>query len=138
LCEINGDFVAHLERRFDSDPDWKKLRNQVTIHHGPVETLTTAEPFDHIICGLPFNNFPPEVVEHIFQSFEKALKPGGTANFFEYAAIRRLKGPFVGKKEKERLRQIAGILGKIIQKRQKRARLILLNFPPAWTRSLQY
>jgi phosphatidylethanolamine/phosphatidyl-N-methylethanolamine N-methyltransferase len=138
LCEINADFVRHLERRFAEDPSLAPYRDQVTIHHGPVEDLDASRRFAHIICGLPFNNFSPDVVRHIFDCFEKAVIPGGTINFFEYAAIRRLKSPFVGKSERERLAAVSAILGNLIRRRQRSARLVLLNVPPAWTRSLQY
>ena len=138
LCEINGEFVEHLERRFAEDPTLRPWRHQVTIHHGPVEDLDASRRFAHIICGLPFNNFDPGVVRHIFDTFERALIPGGTINFFEYAAIRRIKSPFVRRAERERLAAVASILGNLITRRQKSAQLVLLNFPPAWARSLQY
>jgi phospholipid N-methyltransferase len=135
LCEINGDFVAALESRFANEPALAAMRGQVTIHHGPVEDLSDGARFHHIICGLPFNNFAPEVVRAIFGTFNSAIKPGGTINYFEYAAIREMKMPFVSKPERERLRGVASVLNEVCQ-RQKSRKLVLLNFPPAWTRCI--
>jgi phospholipid N-methyltransferase len=136
LCEINGEFVAALESRFVREPAWAAVRNQVTIHHGPVEDLSAEGRFHHIVCGLPFNNFQPDLVRAIFNTFESVIRPGGTINYFEYAAIREMKMPFVSKSERERLRGVAQVLGEVCQ-RQKSRKLVLLNFPPAWARCIE-
>ena len=88
LCEINPVFVEHLRRRFESDARLRSHRDSVTIVEGPVESLEGEGSFDHIVCGLPFNNFEPDQVREIFGVFQRLVKPGGTVNFFEYAAIR--------------------------------------------------
>src|SRR5262249_15425558 len=88
LCEINSEFIRHLERRFRHDPKLKPWRSQVTIHYGPVEELDAPQRFHHIVSGLPLNNFDPELVRKIFIAFEEMLKPSGTVNFFEYVGIR--------------------------------------------------
>lgn len=138
LCEINGVFVKHLERRFGSEGRLAAKRAQVTIHHGPVEDLGLHDHFDHIVCGLPFNNFEPELVERIFKGFEDALRAGGTVDFFEYVAIRRIKAPFVNKAERIRLRAVAKVLGDRLDRHQHRRKFIAINFPPAWTHHLKY
>lgn len=136
LCEINAEFVALLTTRFASEPALAAVRDQVTIHHGPVEDMAGHARFDHIVCGLPFNNFDPELVRRIFSTFNSAVKPGGTINYFEYAAIREMKMPFVRKSERERLRGVANVLDEVCQ-RQKSRKFVLLNFPPAWARCIQ-
>jgi len=138
LCEINKQFVEHLEWRFHDDPKLSPWRRQTTIHHGAVEELGLQPRFTHIVCGLPFNNFEPAVVEKIFDTFETVLLPGGTVNFFEYAAIRRLKAPFVNNSERRRLRGVAATLEGRIRKHQAACRLVAFNMPPAWARCLKY
>jgi phosphatidylserine decarboxylase len=138
LCEINADFVAHLERRFRDDAVFAPFARQVTIHHGPVEDTGLEARFAHIVCGIPFNNFEPEVVERIFGSFRRVLIPGGTVSFFEYAAIRGLKRPFVGADERRRLDGVERIMHGLVEAHQVRAKLVLANVPPAWARCLKF
>ncbi|MGB9691088.1 MAG: class I SAM-dependent methyltransferase [Candidatus Sumerlaeaceae bacterium] len=138
LCEINPDFVAHLEHRFATDPEFSPWRNSTEIVCRPVEELTTANRFHHIVCGLPFNNFAPETVQMIFAKFETLVMPAGTVNFFEYAAIRWLKRLIASKNERQRIAQVENILKKLIALHQVRQHLVLWNLPPAWARSLQF
>ncbi|MBN1478532.1 methyltransferase domain-containing protein [Candidatus Sumerlaeota bacterium] len=136
LCEINPVFVEHLRERFESDPRLRPHRDRVDIVQSPVESLEGEGCFDHIVCGLPFNNFDPEQVREIFSVFQRLLRPGGTVNFFEYAAIRGLKALLVTRAERERLRGVASVLGEVIEAHERRRKLVLVNLPPAWARCL--
>jgi phospholipid N-methyltransferase len=136
LCEINPVFVEHLRRRFESDARLHPHRDQVTIVQAPVESLEGEGRFAHIICGLPFNNFDPEQVREIFDVFGRLVRPGGTVNFFEYAAIRGLKRLLVNRAERERLRGVSSVLSELIVTHQRRRKLIIVNLPPAWARCL--
>jgi phospholipid N-methyltransferase len=140
LCEINPAFVEHLHRhlhrRFESDPRLRPHRDRVTIVQAPVESLEGKGRFGHIVCGLPFNNFDPAQVREIFGVFQRLVRAGGTVNFFEYAAIRRLKALLVNRSERERLRGVATALGEMIEAHQSHRKLVLLNLPPAWARCL--
>jgi phospholipid N-methyltransferase len=138
LCEINHDFVCFLKNRFDTDPELVPWRESVTIHHGPVEDLGDSRRFHHIVCGLPFNNFDPDLVRRIFSGFQAVLLPGGTVNFFEYVAIRAIKMPFAGKTERMRLREVASVIGELIRDHQVSRRTVIANLPPAWARSLKF
>jgi phospholipid N-methyltransferase len=138
LCEINADFVTHLERRFRDDPAFAPHAKQVTIHHGPVEDTGLEARFTHIVCGIPFNNFEPALVERIFASFRKVLLEGGTVNFFEYAAVRELKRPFVSGQERQRIDGVACVIGNLVREHQVSAKLVPMNFPPAWARCLKF
>lgn len=130
LCEINDSFVEHLTNRLADDESLAPWADQVTIHHGPVEELGAEDRFDHIISGLPFNNFPPELVEQIFEAFMTATKPSGTISFFEYVGIRRLKAPFISDEERQRLNEVKAIIGKYMDTGHRE--ITLLNLPPAW------
>lgn len=137
LCEINACFVSHLEERFREDPELKPWARQITIHHGPVEELHAIERYDHIVSGLPFNNFDPDLVRHIFQSFERAVRPGGTVSFFEYAGIRSFKAHFCSEEERQRLREVEEVIAEMIGCHRHHRRLVLFNFPPAWACTLK-
>ena len=130
LAEINSCFVKHLENRLLQDPALSPWAHQITIHHGPVEEIGLSRHFDFIVSGLPFNNFTPELVQQIFNSFLEAAKPAGTISFFEYVGIRRLALPFLSDKEKERLNAVEDIIEEFMNRGERE--VALLNFPPAW------
>lgn len=138
LCEINGDFCDHLEKMFRHSKPYADYRERVTIHHGAVEELPAERRFAHVVCGIPFNNFPPSLVEQIFSSLRNRLETGGTLNFFEYAAIRSLKRPFVSAAERARLDAVEAIISALVVGHQVQAQLVMGNFPPAWARSLRF
>jgi len=138
LCEINPAFVRVLEEKFAANPKWKPWRAAVQIICAPVEELSVERQFHHAVCGLPFNNFPPTIVDAIFSKLASLTSPRGTLSFFEYVFIRQLKMPFASSKERERLRAVAEILGHYIQNHQIRQKLVLPNLPPAWARTLRF
>jgi len=130
LCEINSCFVRHLENRLMHDPALSPWAHQITIHHGPVEEIGLESHFDHIISGLPFNNFSPELVRKIFDAFLCAAKPLGTISFFEYVGIRKLKAPFLSERERQRLNEVENIIEEFMGRGERQ--MALLNLPPAW------
>lgn len=130
LSEINACFVRHLDNLILKEPHMRAKKDQITIYHGPVEEMGVEDDFDHIISGLPFNNFPPEVVEHIFSALFTAIRTGGTISFFEYVGIRRLKRPFLDDEEKQRVEKIEKLLRQYTSSCTRD--ITLLNFPPAW------
>lgn len=130
LSEINACFVEHLEGLILQEPHLYEKRDQIKIFHGPVEEMGADNSFDHIISGLPFNNFPPELVEHIFTALFRAIRTGGTISFFEYVAIRRIKRPFLDETERERVKKIESLLKQYTHTCKRD--MTLLNFPPAW------
>jgi phospholipid N-methyltransferase len=130
LCEINSCFVRHLENRLLEDEALSPYAHQITIHHGAVEDIGAEDYFDHIISGLPFNNFPPALVRKIFHAFMSAAKPSGTISFFEYIGIRKLKAPFLSDEERERLDEVESIIKEFMDRGERH--MTLLNLPPAW------
>lgn len=138
LSEINPVFVAHLERRLRGDPRLSPWRGQIEIRPGPVQGIEDEARFAHIVCGLPFNNFDPSLVREIFAVFRRALQPGGTLGFFEYAGVRRLKALLAGRSERVRLREVARAIQAEISRSEAAQRLVLLNLPPARVHCLRF
>ena len=132
LAEINESFCRELESKFlgpyrSNHPDCT-----VELHQGPVEDLELHDPFEFIVCGLPFNNFPPKVTRSIFKQLVSLLGDQGELVYFEYAAVRNMRAPFVGNEGRKKIRRIDAH-GKSMRKRLKREReLVLANLPPAY------
>src|SRR5262249_7378921 len=88
--------------------------------------------------GLPLNNFSVDQVRMIFQAFKRLLKPGGTLTYYEYAFVRILKVPFVGRTERRRLLRLGRVVGSYIKHFQIRRERIFINLPPATVRHLRF
>jgi phosphatidylethanolamine/phosphatidyl-N-methylethanolamine N-methyltransferase len=138
--EINGDFVKVLCRRFQqqapcpSESEPKEFR----ILHSPIQTLAGEKCYQHVISGLPFNNFPARLVRDIWKSIHRLTAPGGTFSFFEYVAVREMKMPFVAKEEKRRLALVGRHLCREIKQFQTKAKKVWCNVPPAVVHHLQF
>src|SRR5262249_42482101 len=135
--EINPDFVAHLQRRLQTDRALSAQRDAIRIIQSPVQELPGEGVYDLIISGLPLNNFSPELIDDIFAAFRRLLKPDGLLTYFEYAFIRRLKWPFVGRGERQRLRKINDLLAGYRRRHQVSREHVWFNVPPAVVRRLR-
>lgn len=133
IVEINQDFVHLLCQRFhiDSPASLDSPPAPVRVLHAPVQELPGEGVYQHLISGLPFNNFPIKLVRSIWDSIHRLSTPGATFAFFEYVAIREMKMPFVQPSEKKRLQLVGRHLQKEIRQFEKRARKVFLNVPPA-------
>jgi len=140
VVEINGDFVNLLCKRFhvphpsplESPPE------RFRILHAPVQQLSGHGVYQHIISGLPFNNFPIKLVREIWDSIHRLAAPGATFAFFEYVAVRHIKMPFASQDDKKRLHLIGRHFDREIRKHQVHARKVFLNVPPAVVHHLRF
>ncbi|MBI1831776.1 MAG: methyltransferase domain-containing protein [Planctomycetes bacterium] len=138
LVEINGDFVACLNQRFADEPAFRRWRAQTRVLHSPLQDVPGEHEYDFVISGLPLNNFSLELVDELYRSYERLLKPTGTLTYFEYVWIRALKMPFVGASERERLTKLTHYLHGKIRRHQIGEEIVLLNVPPAVARHLRF
>jgi phosphatidylethanolamine/phosphatidyl-N-methylethanolamine N-methyltransferase len=138
IVEINADFVAYLGQRFADEPDFRRRRKQSRIIHGPLQEVPGEGIYDFVISGLPLNNFSLALVEDIYRSYERLLKPSGTLTCFEYVWIRAMKMPFVGAAEQARLVQLTHFLEAKIRRYQIGQEIAFLNVPPAVARHLRF
>ncbi len=136
LVEINDEFCDSLERRLLSPFRTMHPDIPVTLHRSPVEAAPLTSGYDFIICGLPFNNFPPPAARGILRNLLALLRPGGELTYFEYAGVRAMKAPLVGSRGRRRLKRI-GAMNKSLSRRHDGERdLVIGNFPPAVAISL--
>ncbi len=140
VVEINGDFVKLLCERFkvDSPSPVESQPARFRILHAPIQQLPGQGVYQHIISGLPFNNFPIKLVREIWNSIHRLAAPGATFAFYEYVAIREIKRPFTRGKERQRLSLIDRHFAREIKKYQMHARKVILNVPPAVVHHLRF
>jgi phosphatidylserine decarboxylase len=138
LVELNEEFVAYLRERLVREPDFQRVRDQVTILHMDVTQLDRSERFDYIISAVPFNNLPPELVESIFACYREVLKPDGVLTYIEYAYLRALKQELLSGAEREQFGAVNRILDEYIERYQFRRDFEPRNVPPAWARHLRF
>lgn len=131
LVEINPAFAKHLEKNLLRPFRRAHPHIVVELYCEPIESASIGGKFDFVVCGLPFNNFPPVVVRAIFRRMLELLKPAGELAYFEYAGVRVMKGPLVGEEGRRKLKRIHA-MGRVLRRRHRGKReLVLSNVPPA-------
>ncbi|MFM9069433.1 MAG: class I SAM-dependent methyltransferase [Planctomycetota bacterium] len=137
LVEVNERFVELLQRQFEQEPTWRQVAPQTRVWHKTVQEMPTDEPYDYIVCGVPFNNFSIGLTREIFRHMIKLLKPGGTLSFFEYLWIRRLKLMVVSQSVRKRLGGDGQVLGRYLDRYEFRCDTCWINFPPCMSHHLR-
>ena len=132
LCELNAAFVDVLHRRLAEERPFCDVASCVSVHHRPIEALPIDAPYDHIVSGLPLNNFEVGEVEHILALFSRLLKPNGTLSFFEYIGIRKLRAVVSNRPGRRRLQGITSALDNILRPGEFRRDHVWRNVPPAY------
>jgi len=138
LCELNADFVAYLRRRLDTEPEFQRVRDQVTLLHMDVTQLDRSEQYDCIVSAIPFTNCPPDVIESILECYRAILKPDGVLTYIEYAYMRMVKERLLSGEARRELADASAVLDRYIERYQFRRDLVYRNVPPAWVRHLRF
>jgi len=137
LVEINESFANLLKDRFQTNDHYQRCANQSQVHVCPLQDFAADEKYDVVISGLPFNNFPAELVETLIDRCLDLVKPGGTFSFFEYMFIRPTRITITRGPDRDRLATIEKILQDRFQTRRVRRDWIFINVPPAWVQHLR-
>ncbi|MFM2165303.1 MAG: hypothetical protein RL325_1740 [Planctomycetota bacterium] len=131
MVEINQKFCRKLEKSLLSPYRGRHPQVAVRLHCAPIEEAALEGPYDVIVCGLPFNNFPPKLMRQIFRRMFALLKENGELVYFEYAGVRVIKGPVTDRAGRARLKRIDAIGKSLRRKHSGSTELVLGNFPPA-------
>src|SRR5262245_23081213 len=134
IVEINPKFVALIEQRLAEEPDFERVCSQARVINAPIQEVPGEAIYDFMISGIPLNNFSLALVDDIFRSYQRLLKPTGTLSYFEYMAIPDLKIPFVSYPDRQRLQSLSVYLEDKIRAHQIAADKVPFNVPPAVAR----
>lgn len=137
LVELNPSFVARLNERLTDDGVFRRVAPRTRVFCQPIESLADCGSdgeggYDVIISGLPLNNFEVGEVRDVISTLRRLAKPGGTLSFFEYMAVRRLRGAVGGPRQRARLRGIGQLLNELLESGEFRRDWVWANTPPAW------
>jgi phospholipid N-methyltransferase len=131
LVELNQQFCRALERDILSKYRVRHPGVEVRLHCAPIEEAALSGPYDVIVCGLPFNNFPPKLMRQIFRRMFALLREDGELVYFEYVGVRVMKGRVLDDAGRARLRRIDAFGKSLRRKHQGTKEIVLGNFPPA-------
>jgi len=133
LVELNPVFCKELEKKLIAP--FRRTNPGVTIglHCAAIESAAIEGPYDAIVCGLPFNNFPPKLVRSIFRRLMSLLRPGGELVYFEYAGVRVLKATVSSPSKRDSLKRIDAVGRGLRRRHGGRRKLVLGNLPPAFS-----
>ena len=131
IVEINPFFCRNLEQRLLTPHRRGNPGVPVTLHESPIESAPVEGPFDHVVCGLPFNNFPPPLVRNIFRRMLELLAEDGDLTYFEYAGVRAMKAPVASPSTRRHMRRHDAHARAMARRYGGDRTLVLANFPPA-------
>ena len=134
IVEINASFVEVVRRRFEEELDFRRKTLQTRVIHSAIQDVEGRAVYDVMISGIPLNNFAVPLVEEIFASYRRLLKPQGALSYFEYVAIRDLKQRVVVPAERLRLADLSRLLEDKIRRFQVAEEIVVFNVPPAVAR----
>jgi len=131
IVELNPRFCDWLRQRVVGPWSETAGDRSAQVIEGCIEDAALRPEYTTIVCGLPFNSFPPAVAARILQQLKDLLMPGGTLAFFEYAGLPSLRcavpGPWQG--DARAHRQCLLDLSSGMTEERK---FVLRNILPAW------
>ena len=131
IVEINPTFCEQIEKRLLTPFRSRFPDIPIRLHQSPIESADLNGPYDHIVCGLPFNNFDPPLVRSIFKRMLDLLGDDGDLVYFEYAAVRAMKAPLARSKVRAGLKRIDAHGRSLMRRHRGNRQLVVGNIPPA-------
>ncbi len=140
ICEIQPRLVSVLEESVLTLPQFQQARSEgrLTVHACAVQEIEAQQPFDYVICGLPFTAFRPQDIREILRAMRRLLRPGGIFSYFEYVALRRLRTALCTGEKRLRMKQVSAVMECNIRRFETRRTMVVRNFPPAYARHWKF
>ena len=129
LCELNPRLMKILKANLAKHPLFGMHKARISFFEGPVQDLPGSQPFDVIVCAIPFLNLPVAVVREIFNRFRELSHEKTKMTYYEYIMLRQL-GKAVSSKRRARVRQLEPFMNEIWQHTSKKSTKIWLNILP--------
>jgi phosphatidylethanolamine/phosphatidyl-N-methylethanolamine N-methyltransferase len=130
IVELSKDFCVRLDA--DILAPWKRANPdqaaEVVLINAPIEDAKLEPGFDHVVCGLPFNNFPPELVERIMVQLRALIRPAGSLRYFAYVGARTLRD---GRGALRGAAPLAAIEDRVLAGCARTSDVVMANIPPA-------
>lgn len=126
VVELNPEFCKRLRTRFEGNP-------LVAVHEISILDFNPAQPYDHVVSGLPLANFPAELVEQIYAKLMDLLTPGGHFVMFEHIFGRELLTVVGTRDGRQRIRRVVEI-EKSLKPYEVGTHDVIFNVPPARVR----
>ncbi|MBU6209951.1 MAG: hypothetical protein KGR22_08580 [Planctomycetes bacterium] len=130
IVELSKEFCVRLEA--DILQPWRqanpKQAAEVVLINAPIEEARLEPGFDHVVCGLPFNNFPPELVEQIMVQLRALIRPAGSLRYFAYVGARTLRD---GRGALRGDAPLAAIEDRVLAGCARTSDVVMANIPPA-------
>jgi len=133
IYELNARFCEHLKQSLPWE-DFQSKEIQCRLHNADVRNVRRDLQYDYIVCGLPFNNFEPELVSEILAVLTDRLATNGVFSYFEYNLSHEFKSKFLKSEDRQRMICVGQIVRAFIKQHQFGYRQVWLNLPPARAR----
>jgi len=136
IYELNPRFCEYLRQNLP----WEAFQSKgihCRLNNADVRDIGRDVQYDYIVCGLPFNNFEPELVSEILAVLIDRLATHGVFSYFEYNLSHEFKSKFLRSKDRQRMLRVGKIVRSFIEQHQFGYRQVWLNLPPARARYCQ-
>lgn len=110
ICEINPRFMKLLKETLEEEPTFDRCRNQVEFFLGAAQDLPSSDPYDVIVCALPFLNFDLETVQAIFAKLRQVSTADTLMTYYEYIGARQFNQTLGAPSRKDRVSRVNGFL----------------------------
>jgi len=137
IVELNPEFCNAVEKTLLAPFRLNNPDIHVRMHNMPIEEAEIDCTFDAIICGLPFNNFPVALVQHLFSVMFGLLKKDAVLAYFEYLGMRSIKSLFGFSSVRKETKQRTTDINKRFQKHHGTQVNVYKNIPPSRVVSLK-
>lgn len=131
IVELNPRFCEQLRRKIVGPWSQQHADRSARVIEASIEDADLADNYNTIVCGLPFNTFPPAVAARILEQLKGLLSPDGILAYFEYAGLPAIRcvvpGPW-----RSHARMHRASLANLAQGMDARRQLVWRNILPAW------
>ncbi len=110
ICEINPRFMKALKDTLEREEAFQAKRHQITFFEGAAQEIPVGQPYDVIVCALPFLNFDLDTVQQIFARLRLISTPETLMTYYEYIGARKFNQTLGAQSRKDRISQVNGFL----------------------------